>query len=262
MAAQENQNQYLLEKQQRYVSFLLDEESREEKVRRRVLQEMGRLPKEKKRIPKPSNVATIIQQHSQVTNKYNNDTHSLQSRNQDIVSKQPSDFGLTMDKYLPSRFIVRNVILDSTHRDVIASPNANDFVVRLTEPLLNVAALRILRTEFFQPSNSTGYFVLNGVNIPLQLNNIESAYLYLNGYISTTIANDTNTTFFGRIIAGTETYPAVTGDITQDPFVYILQPMEPRMKRFHVKLLQADGSTYQVNDARVIINLAVYCMRP
>lgn len=255
MATQENQKQYAIEKQQRYLSFLLDEESREEKVRKRVLQEMGRLPKEKKRIPKPSNVAT--NQHATAVN--NSSDSKLQS---DIVSKQPSNFGLTMDTYLPTRYIVRNVILDSTFRDVIASPNANDFVVRLTEPLTNVAALRILRTEFFQPSNSTGYFVINGTSVPLQLYNIESAYLYLNGYISTTVANDTNTIFFGRIGPGTETYPAVTGDITQDPFIYILQPMEPRMRRFHVKLLQADGSTYQVNDARVVIHLAVYCMRP
>lgn len=240
----DNQKQYLLEKQQRYLSFLLEEENREDKVRRRVLQEMGKLPKEKK--------VTTAPPKNKVP----------QTTSQAVVAKSPANMSLTMDKYMPTRFRVYNVILDSSFRDTIAYPNANDFVVKLTEPITNVAAIRILRTEFYQPSNTTGYFVLNEVRVPLQLYNIESAYLYLNGYISTTVANDTNTTFFGRIGPGTETYPAVTGDISQDPFIYVLQPIEARMKRFHVKLLQADGSTYPVSNARVVINLAVYSLKP
>jgi hypothetical protein len=244
-----NQKQYMLEKQQRYLNFLLEEESREETVRRRVLQETGRLPKEKKTI------APAIRQRTSKPQ-----TERVVAR--EVIAPLSANMSLTMDKYLPTRFQVRNVILDSSFRDTLAYPNANDFVVRLTEPITNVAAIRILRTEFYQPSNTTGYFVLNEVRVPLQLYNIESAYLFLNGYISTTVANDTNTTFFGRIGPGTETYPAITGDITQDPFIYVLQPMEPRMKRFHIKLLHADGSVYEVNNARVVINLAVYSLRP
>lgn len=246
---QDNQQQYLMEKQSRYLKFLMEEEGREERVRHRALREMGRLPKEKKQRSYKSATKTVS-------------PLPLQTTSQELVAKQPEGMGLTMDKYLPSRFRVYNIILDSTFRDTGAYPNANDFVVKLPEPLQNVAALRILRTEFYQPSNTTGYFVMNEVRIPLQLYNIESAYLYLNGYVSTQVANETNTTFFGRIGPGTDIYPAVTGDITQDPFIYVLQPSEPRLKRFHVKLLRADGSTYPVNNARVILNLAVYCFRP
>lgn len=244
-----NQQQYLLEKQQRYLKFLLDEEGREEKVRTRALREMGKLPKEKKQRERSYKNAAPQVLNNQVTAP----TPPSQP--------QQHEMSLTLDRYLPSRFRVYNVILDSNFRDTAAYPNANDFVVRLPEPLQNVAALRILRTEFYQPSNTTGYFVMNEVRIPLQLYNIESAYLYLNGYVSTSVANDTNTTFFGRIGPGTEMYPAVTGDITQDPFIYVLQPVEARMKRFHIKLLRADGSIYPVTNARVILNLAVYCFR-
>lgn len=250
MTSKSNQQQYLMEKQQRYLRFLMDEEGREEKVRTQVLRDLGKLPKEKKKVTrqKPSNQDSTYVSPNPIRN--------------DALQTMPTAMTLTMDRYTPSQYRVHNVILDSSFRDVGAHPSANDFVVRLTEPFTHVAALRILRTEFYQPSNTTGYFVMNEVQIPLQLYNIESAYLFINGYTRTTIANETNTTFFGRIGPGTEIYPAVTGDITQDPFIYIMRPVEPRLRRFHIRLMQADGSPYPVNNARIIIHLAVYCTPP
>lgn len=168
----------------------------------------------------------------------------------------------TLDRYIPSTYRVSTIILDSQFRDIYSYPDANNFVSKLMEPLRDVAALRLMRTEFYQPSNTMGYFVMNEVRVPLQLYNIESAYLYLNAYQSMLVANETNTTFFGRIGPGTEIYPAVTGDIRQDPLMFTLLPSEPRLKRFHVKLLQADGSVYPVTNARVVITLAAYCMAP
>lgn len=223
-------DQYMLEKQQRYLKFIQQYSEPEPPMQQKVLMEQSDREKERKKVSRKAR-----------------------------YMEQPS---LTMDRYIPSRFRIYNIILDSTFRDLAAYPNANDFVVKLVEPLRNVVAIRLLRTEFYQPSNTTGYFVLNEVRIPLQVyNNIANAYLYLNGYTSTNVANDTSTTFFGRIGPGTEIYPAITGDPTLDPYIYIMQPIEPKLRRFHVKLMNADRSDYAVTNARVIITLAVYCLQ-
>lgn len=168
----------------------------------------------------------------------------------------------TLGRYLPNGFRVSTVLLDSAFRDTSMYPHANQFVVKLADAFRDVVALRLLRTEFYQPSNTTGYFVLNEVRVPLQLYNIESAYLYLNGYQSMQVANEQSTSFFGRVGPGTEMYPAVTGDIRQDPLAYMFMPAEPKLRRFQVKLLKADGSLYNVKNARVVVTLAVYCLTP
>jgi len=235
---QNTRDQYLQESQNRYLKFLLKEEAQEKKVRDRVLEEKT-LVKEKKKARKPlTNVATLA------------------------VKEYPENTSLTMDRYLTTKFRVYNIIVDSSFRDINSYPNANDFVVKLQDNLKNIVALRILRTEYFQPSASTNYFVFNNIRVPIQAYTMENAYLYLNGYISTNVANDTNTQFFGRIGPGTEIYPAINGNITQDPYIYIFQPMEQKLRRFHIKLLQADGTAYPTeSSARVVITLAAYCLQ-
>lgn len=155
---------------------------------------------------------------------------------------------------------IHNIIIDSDLRDTGLYPNANDFVVRLQEPYKMVVALRILKTEFYQPSNSFGYFVLNEAKIPLQLYNVSHAYLYVNGYTNTAIVNESNIALMGRIGPGMEMYPSVSGDPLKDPFIYVFRPIEGKLRRFHVKLVNADGSAYPVTNARVVLTIAVYCV--
>ena len=168
----------------------------------------------------------------------------------------------TVGRYLSSGLRVSSLIIDSSFRDMGLYPHANNFVVKLAEPLRDVAGIRLLRTEFYQPSNNVGYFVMNEVQIPLQLYNIDSGYIYLNGYECVEIANELNTTFFGRIGPGTEVYPAITGDIRQDPLMYTFMPAAEKLRRFHVKLLKGDGTLYTVNNARIVLTLAVYRLAP
>ena len=228
-------SQYLAEAQQRYLKFLQQEESQEQKVRERVLEEKT-FPKEKKKARKPlEKVATLAYQ------------------------ERPENSQLTMDRYLTNKFRVYNVIIDSSFR--AAGTQANDFVSRLEEPFRNVVAIRLLRTEYFQPSTSTNYFVFNSIRVPIQAFTMENAYLYLNGYTSTVIANESNTQYFGRIGPGTEIYPAVNGSLTQDPYIFILQPIEQKLRRFHVRLHKTDGELYPVDEStRVVLTLAVYCL--
>jgi len=182
------------------------------------------------------------------------------SRRRRHKHEHTEDDQLAMDRYVQTKFRVYNIIIDSEHRDKTAYPSSNDFVVRLQDYIRNVAAVRILKSEFYQPSNSFGYFVLNEMRVPLQLYNVEHAYLYFNGYVSTTVANDTNVALFGRIGPGTDVYPAVTGDITKDPYIYIMRPVELKMRKVHIKLLTHDGQPYPVNNARVVITIAAYSL--
>lgn len=177
----------------------------------------------------------------------------------DVNGDKGESATLMMNRSLAPKYKVQTVIIDSAHRNAALYPNANDFVVKLVEPLKQVVAIRVMKTEYFQPCNSVGYFVMNGARIPLQVYNLDHAYLYLNGYINTLVANEVNLPTFGRIGPGTEVYPSVTGDITQDPYIYVMRPAEPKLKRFHVRLLTHDGQLYAVDNPRIILTLAVYC---
>lgn len=228
------QKQYALEMQARYFRYLQAEADAEKKlVARATENEKKTLRKRREREPKNG-----------------------------AQEPRGENASLTMDRYVPRAptYRLHTLIVDSCHRDVNLYPNPTDFVVRVQEVFRNVAALRILRTEFYQPSNSFGYFVLNDMKVPLQLYNMEHAYLYLNGYLSTVVANDTNVALFGRICPGTELYPAVTADILQDPFIYVMNPVEPRLRKFHVRLLTHDGQPYPANNARVILTIGIYSM--
>lgn len=174
--------------------------------------------------------------------------------------REEESANLAMDRHVKAKYRIYNVIIDSDHRDTASYPDSSDFVVKLQNNLQHVTAIRILKTEFYQPSNSFGYFVLNEMRVPLQLYNVEHAYLYLNGYINTAVANDTNVALFGRIGPGTDIYPAISSDPFKDPYIYVMRPVEPRMRRFHVRLLRADGSKYPVTNARVVLTIAVYCL--
>lgn len=223
----DNSKQYAIEMQQRYLKYLQRENENENKLLQKMVEKDDR---KKRRIKK--------------------------------VRDDPGyeDAELTMNRNVRPRFRVYNIILDSDHRDRNAYPNLNDFTLRLQEALRDVAAVRLMRTEFYSPSNTFGYFVINEARVPLQIYNVEHAYLYLNGYISTAVANDSNIALFGRVGPGTEFYPAISADPLLDPYIYVMRPVEPRLRRFQVKLLKADGSLYEIGNARIIMTLAVYCL--
>jgi hypothetical protein len=228
----DTQQRYALQMQARYQRYLQKEQENEDRILQHVVEE--KKEKEKRRLRR-KNIAPLSAEDADES------AH------------------LVMDRHVPAKFRILNIIIDSDHRNIAQYPDSNNFVVKLQENLVNIAAIRVLKTEFYQPSTSFGYFVLNEMKVPLQLYNVEHAYLYLNGYINTAVANDMNVALFGRIGPGTDIYPAITADPYKDPYIYVMRPVEPKMRRFHVKLLKADGSAYPVNNARVVLTLAVYC---
>jgi hypothetical protein len=153
----------------------------------------------------------------------------------------PADTGARFYRQIQPSYDIHTLILDSAHRDTAQFPAANDFILKLSENIKNVALLRILKTEFY--------------DTPAQ-----SAYLYLNGYVKTYIGNDRNATVLGRIGPNAEHYPAVTGNILNDPYAYVFRPMEPRLNRFHIKLLDHNGALVTVSAPSVILTIALYCL--
>jgi hypothetical protein len=168
-----------------------------------------------------------------------------------------------------SKYVVKNIIIDSSFRNTNTYTLANDFVVYIGDTFKNVIALRLLKSELTEAINDTSYFVLNSVATPLQTQIGNSAYLYLNNYDNymvtdgTTADNATNNVFFGRIIPGVDVYPAASGYPLDDPYTYMLNPPLAKLNRFHIKLLNADKSLYAFSNpqtaAKVILTIAVYC---
>jgi hypothetical protein len=178
------------------------------------------------------------------------------------VQNRESKATLTLDKHISRKYKVRTLIIDSNYRDTSIYPNINNFVVTLADTIKDVAAIRFIRTEFYQDSGNLGYFVLNGVRIPLQVNTTEPAYLNLNNYSKAYIGNNVNIpNIFGRIIPGTEFFPAISGSFIEDPFTHVFEPVQLKMRRFHVRLLNYDGTYYDVpSSGRLVLTFALYCL--
>lgn len=173
--------------------------------------------------------------------------------NQASITNSNESSALSMETYLPTTYRVTNLILDSYFVATNYRKNSNllnQFILKLSDPLRNVVAIRILRTEFINLTDSQD---INYVAL-------KNAYIYFNGYINTFIANETNTQIYGRLIAGTEIYPGISSDIRNDPFVYIFRPIENSLSRFEIKILNGDGSLYDFHDnnIQIVITLAVY----
>lgn len=112
-------------------------------------------------------------------------------------------------------------------------PNVNNFVVTLADTIKDVAAIRFIRTEFYQDTGNLGYFVLNGVRIPLQVNTTEPAYLNLNNYSKAYIGNNVSIpNIFGRILPGSEFFPAISGSFIEDPFTHVFEPVQLKCVAF------------------------------
>jgi hypothetical protein len=229
----QNQQQYELEKQARYLKYLKNASEATNMVLNQLVDKRGKERKRRSRVREEINDA----------NGANGESATL-----------------VMNRSIYPKYRVINGIFDSEHRNKTQYPSVSDFVLKLQEPLKHVVAIRTLKSELYQSCNSINYIVLNGAKIPVQAYNLDNAYVYLNGYIGTQIANEQNVPVFMRIGAGNEVYPAITGDITQDPYVYVMKPAEEKLRRFHIKLMTHDGLPYGVTNARMVLTLAFYCL--
>jgi hypothetical protein len=268
-----NRQQYLREMNQRYVNQLNMNQQKQMSNYNQLLTTVGEKPIRRRREKDQglSQIGRIIEnttrgvertlQKSEAKVDLMKDLNYTKEYDEDTRNRQSKAL-LTLDKHIAPKYSVKTLILDSNYRDVNIYPNVNNFVVTLADTIKDVAAIRFVRTELYQDNCTAGYFVLNGMRIPLQTNTAEPAYLNLNNYSKAYIGNNVNIpNIFGRILPGSEYYPAISGSFIEDPYTHVFKPVHLKMRRFHVRLLNYDGTSYSItNTGRVVLTFALYCL--
>lgn len=165
------------------------------------------------------------------------------------LQQVPSDIGMSMNKILKERFKVVNIVIDTSERDIVNYPNIYDFVVNMAEPFKDVLGIRLLRTELYSSLASETGLPPNA-----------GAYVALNDYkrIYRSREQD-NIPLFARIPGGVYDSPALNGcDPLSDPYTHVFRPIEPKLGRFHVRMLRPNGEPLQDNSLTMVLHLALY----
>lgn len=153
------------------------------------------------------------------------------------------------------------VILDSENRDKLN--NINDFNLKLIEEYKNVYAVRILKTEYTYSDSKFDILTINGETISLQGFKSINGYLYLNGYKNIDIASKSTTELFSQLSPGINDFPILNDNIKLDPYTYILNPIEKKLNRFDIKILNSNGDKINIeNEAklRLRLTLLIVCL--
>lgn len=143
-----------------------------------------------------------------------------------------------------SNYKIYQVILDSNDRNKTSYPNPSQFVLKVATPLRNVFGIRLLKSELLYHSLTPG----NGI------------YLSLNGY-KLLLRNEVqdSLSLFARITPGINDYSCVTTNILDDPYTYILNPMEPKLQRFEVSIYDHDNQLKVDTHFNLLLHMAVFC---
>ena len=140
-----------------------------------------------------------------------------------------------------NRMRLVTVVLSTSFRDFTTYPNANEFTLRLAEPLRNVFALRLMRADFTTSSTT-------------------SAYVSLNQYKRIVLADGSESVFFAMVSPGTELCPSVTTSIENDPYAHVLRPPEGRLRNFDVQIMNSNMTPYATVGFQLVLTLTAYCM--
>lgn len=119
----------------------------------------------------------------------------------------------------------------------------------MTEPFKDVLGIRLLRSELYSSEASESGLPPNA-----------GAYIALNDYKRIYRNRDVdNMPIFARIPGGIYDTPALTSsDPLSDPYTYVFRPVEPKLGRFHLKLVQPNGELLQDSTLTMVLHLALY----
>lgn len=142
-----------------------------------------------------------------------------------------------------SNYKIHQLLLDSSDRDKTIYSHPNNFILKVANYYRNVFAIRILKSELLYHSGVIG----NGV------------YMNLNNYKHLT-RNETQDTLalFSRITPGICDFNCVTTNILDDPYTHILNPMEPKLQRFEIKLYESDNILKVDKNFNLILHIAIF----
>tara|TARA_B000000475_G_scaffold35428_1_gene26595 strand:+ start:3580 stop:4206 length:627 start_codon:yes stop_codon:yes gene_type:complete len=153
------------------------------------------------------------------------------------------------------------LVLDSEDRDKTIYPSPSDFILKTIEVFKHVVAVRLIRTEYTYTDTQFDLVSVNNQNIPFQFYKPVHAFIYFNGYNKIKIANKLTTPIFSQISPGIENLPPCNDNIKLDPYAYIINPIEEKLDRFEIKLLNNNGQTININNPdkiRLILTFAIY----
>lgn len=143
-----------------------------------------------------------------------------------------------------SNYKIYQLLLDSNDRNKTNYPNPNNFVLKTANYYRNVFAIRILKSELLYHSGVIG----NGI------------YMNLNNYKHITRDETQDTlALFSRITPGVCDFSCVTTNILDDPYTHILNPMEPKLQRFEIKLYEQDNILKVDTHYNLILHIALFC---
>lgn len=143
-----------------------------------------------------------------------------------------------------SNYKISQVLLDSNDRNKTTFVSPTKYVLKLATPLRNVFGIRLLKSELLYHSLTLG----NGI------------YVALNGYKLLIRNQDQDSlSLFARITPGVNDYQCVTTNILDDPYTYILNPMEPKLDRFEIQIYDADNKLKEDTHFNLLMHLAIFC---
>lgn len=160
------------------------------------------------------------------------------------------------------------IIIDSTK--CVFNNSYFDFYLDIQTPIKDVLFIKVISSTI----TLSTHLSLNSTNI----NDQDNVYIYLNDYkrliVNNSNTNDNIYNYFDNITIDTIKYSntatefnftnllATNSDIT-DPSVYVLNPTEPSLKRFNVKIYDNNNNIISSSDnlKRVIIKLCIYTAR-
>lgn len=179
-------------------------------------------------------------------------------RNQDKISNREQNLIKRQKKYKLEKDII---VLDSEDRDKTQFPNPNHYILTILEDLKNVIALRLLKTEYLLKDSSFNILTINDQIVPLQVYQNVHAFLYLNGYNKIKMSNRITMPIFSQLSSGINNYPVSNDDFRIDPLVFKFNPIEPKLNKFEIKLLDNKGNIVNIIDPekiQIILTIIVY----
>lgn len=163
----------------------------------------------------------------------------------------------------------KKIILIDSSKCIFNNSNY-DFYLDIQTPIKDVLFIKIISSTI---SISTE-LKINNTNI----NDLDNIFIYLNDY-KRIITNNSNTNdnifnYFDNILIDTTKYSntstefnftnllASNSDIT-DTSIYVLNPAEPSLKRFNIKLYDNNNNIISKTDNlnRIVIKLCIYTSR-
>jgi hypothetical protein len=168
-------------------------------------------------------------------NRLSHDNNSIDRERQQTKTVLPQQVSM-------SNYKIQQVLLDSNDRNNAVYPTK--FTLKLANSLKNVFAIRLLKSELLYTSSS-----------PSQ----DGIYLYLNGYKLLMRNEDQDTmALFSRITTGVNDFQCVTTNILNDPYTYILNPIEPKLNRFDIQCFDYNNNVKTDVLFTLVLHLAVF----